>query len=364
MGEGNDGDNRCRKHEPSRELRRMYQSEDQLANEDTDKSCLEQLNGGERYMSSMASDLARLKRSTPIENGKAAKRSDESDLLHVLVSRPEIATKPRDNIVFEGDMDLRTTFETSYEALAKMRLDYWKKYQEQQCGETTTQDDPNQLRGREKRQQSVSETLNREDNKRQENLDHHPSSVSFVPTTGRQRLTKFENNKIVDSRPPVLADKTAAQLELPIRRKITSPKAVENDEIVAAGRCKRQASESETSGNRIEIDRKLSSYETVVPEQQSKPMKKALPNQEMNKTNTNSTTTTFIDPDLSPIIVYDANMNRLEKVGIRKRSKYRPSTSLRLGARGLFGDQKPEETAVQEARNLEKQHFGSAKGKL
>lgn len=49
--------------------------------------------------------------------------------------------------------------------------------------------------------------------------------------------------------------------------------------------------------------------------------------------------TTHIDPDLSPIIVYNANMNRLDQVGLRRRSKYRPSTSLRSGARGFFGDQ-------------------------
>lgn len=51
-----------------------------------------------------------------------------------------------------------------------------------------------------------------------------------------------------------------------------------------------------------------------------------------------NTNDNYVDPDLSPIIVYDANMNRLERVGIRRRSKYRPSTSLRLGAGGLFGD--------------------------
>jgi len=50
--------------------------------------------------------------------------------LQVLITRPEIASKPRDNIVLEGDIDLKTTFETSYEALARARLEGWKRYQE------------------------------------------------------------------------------------------------------------------------------------------------------------------------------------------------------------------------------------------
>ena len=58
----------------------------------------------------------------------AGKKVDD-ELLDVLVARPALA-RPRDNIVFKGNMDLHTTFETSYEALARMRLDHWRRYQE------------------------------------------------------------------------------------------------------------------------------------------------------------------------------------------------------------------------------------------
>lgn len=320
--------------------------EQQLDSVEERKSCLGRFND-ERYLSSMASDLTRLKRSTPIDNGH------DDDLLHVLVSRPEIAAKPRDNIVFEGDMDLKTTFETSYEALAKMRLDYWKKYQDQQyqleqaAGKRGSQDE--MLRSKQKQKQpSAIESSNSEANQQKD----HPSSVSVVSTDRKQRLANYDP-KTVDSRPLVSVDRTAFQIESPKRR---SPKLApeiesKNDKVVA--RHKRQANERESNGERGEAE---SGTETELG-RQSKPLKAALPSRQVSSINA-----TYIDPDLSPIIVYDANMNRLEKVGIRKRSKYRPSTSLMSGARGLFGDQK-EEIVVQEARNMEKQQLGSSVGK-
>lgn len=352
----------------------------------------------ERYLSSMATDLTRLKRSTPQSMNKMD--DDENDLLHVLVSKPEIAAKPRDNIVFEGDMDLKTTFETSYEALAKMRLDYWKKYQEQQQQQQQQQEhdedmpasktcrgggSSRQVVNKQNKQQTgvndhhqeeCQDQISRIDGKRRQKerlVGNDSSSVSVVSTGKQKNDTENESlnkgsSKVVDSRQPVSMVDRAAQLEPPRR----SPKLANDSKGISGGEkeqktprrlVKRQAD----NDYEIEMMKNDDSIETSVPEEQhrsdNKPINKTLPTNSNNKNyQDNTNTSAYIDPDLSPIIVYDANMNRLEKVGIRKRSKYRPSTSLRSGAHGLFGDQKEEKVVL--ARNLEGQQFGPSMGKL
>lgn len=199
------------------------------------------------------------------------------DTLNVLITRPEIAERPRDNIVFEGEMDLRTTFETSYENLAKMRLDYWK--QRQQIA--SIEDEAQQEQG-----VSVEELIERDQLEALDGYDELEVEQEQKP----DQLTFADENLIDDAIPT-------------------------------------ESHPSQVIDNANEEADKL-----------------CVSSRELNYNQP------YIDPDLSSIIVYDANMNRLEKVGVRKRSKYRPSTSLRTGARGLFGDQ-VEDVAVVNGTN-------------
>lgn len=206
----------------------------------------------------------------------------DEDMLHVLVTRPEIAAKPRDNIIFEGDMDLKTTFETSYENLAKMRLDYWK--QRQQAGGLGEQG------------------LQQEQGMSAENSLRRDRFSSMAESSGSEAE--------LDEPKDLKDDNELLNGTVPAESKLTEVFDEANEEITKLS--------SELGGQR---DSKSSSQP-------------------------------YIDPDLSSIIVYDANMNRLEKVGVRKRSKYRPSTSLRTGARGLFGDQSEERIDSEKVVNV------------
>lgn len=203
--------------------------------------------------------------------GAGLEQEIDEDMLHVLVTRPEIASKPRDNIVFEGDMDLKTTFETSYENLAKMRLGYWK--QRQQAGGLGEQ-------GLQQEQ-----------------------GVSAENSLRRDRFSS-------------MVESSDSEVEL------DEPKYHKDDELLK-GTIPAESNPNEAIDGADGDAMKLSS-------------------EAESRSNSKPSSQPYIDPDLSSIIVYDANMNRLEKVGVRKRSKYRPSTSLRTGARGLFGDQSEE----------------------
>lgn len=290
----------------------------------------------------------------------------DDELLHVLVTKPEIAGKPRDNIVFEGDMDLRTTFETSYEALARMRLDHWKRYQEatksagnerqphNRCGSGAQHPAPGQRsrtdvallddgppeeggpRGSAsnavQRQLDVSvesskqckRALDASSRGRQQQRQHH--QLAGTDTSRPAPAPDSENNKsVADKRqrqPPVLANKSE-------RQKI-SCKHGPPEEWPAPGPAQRSNSKQRAATGGLTLRRRDNDHGQLA---------RANTNQQQQQN-------ALIDPDLSPIIVYDANMNRLEKVGLRKRSKYRPSTSLKPGARGLFGDQKEEPARV------------------
>lgn len=215
------------------------------------------------------------------ESSKSEQLAGErGELLRVLVTRPEIASKPRDNILFEGDMDLKTTFETSYEALAKMRLDHWKLQQQQQ------QKDDAQTSGKTRPRR------NRRPKRQEEPKANGEPEVSVRPRTHKSKSK-------VKERP----------------ERTGSGELSESNELASGAEVGRAKSQS--AG-----DAQADPREAL--EAQQEPTL-SLPND-------------YIDPDLSSIIVYDANMNRLEKVGLRKRSKYRPSTSLKSGDRGLFGD--------------------------
>lgn len=207
----------------------------------------------------------------------------DQDLVHVFVTRPEIAGKPRDNIVFEGDMDLKTTFETSYENLAKLRLNHWKQHQ--QTGRS------------------------------EQDLNHNHHHHDYQQQQQQQGVS----------------------VEELIERDLSS---TINDES------------SDSEANIHFTANKVESLNGTVQANSSHP-KQVLDgaNEETGKL-FNPTHQPFIDPDLSSIFVYNENMNRLDKVGVRKRSKYRPSTSLRTGARGLFGDQSEEGVELQATKNF------------
>lgn len=223
---------------------------------------------------------------------------EEEELLHVLVTRPEIAGKPRDNILFEGDMDLKTTFETSYEALAKMRLDCWKKHQN--------------VKGSQKAQGVSKEPTTVAGRKRR--------SVSQVREVGQvEEATRKEGDKEVSSGRIVESGGAT-----PVQPELTQ-KAARPQEAVPSGSSSKQAPLVDSESHKEPSRAGQSSPASALRDD-------------------------FIDPDLSPIIVYDANMNRLERVGMRKRSKYRPSTSLRSGSHGLFGDQELQAEEVSDRR--------------
>lgn len=270
-------------------------------------------------------------------------RADEDELLHVLVTKPEIAGKPRDNIVFEGDMDLKTTFETSYEALARMRLDCWRRHQEligggrdarssckcgcqhakskdaieqPSCTTTTTIEEDDELAKQERagnRQQVVSSSVDAE----QLANEKHYVDGDYV-----DYATEVANN----FGHPVCDGGSQHHL------------------------CSHQQQQQQQCSSSSSTKRVDAGVQVDLVVDQSPPTPQSLPTttqpgtqQYLRQDNKYSCTKNYIDPDLTPIIVYDANMNRLERVGLRKRSKYRPSTSLRSGARGLFGDQDERE---------------------
>lgn len=216
-----------------------------------------------RYLATSDCDRGNL---TPAAPERAAK----DDVLHVMVTRPEIAKKPRDNIMFRGDMDLKTTFETSYEALAKMRLEYWKKYQE--FRDQSGQSPPSCMAADEPSKASVSV------------VHLHPAKVQSSPRPAT--VQPAPDQPVSQTCESALDESTRGQ---PAENCEQSPPVLAMQPASHTCRCSGQV----------------------------------------------------IDSDLSPIIVYDSNLNRLERVGIRKRSKHRPSTSLRAGARGLFGDLDP-----------------------
>lgn len=215
-------------------------------------------------------------------------------MLHVLVTRPAIAKKPRDNIIFEGDMDLKTTFETSYEALARMRLEYWKKYQQFRC------------------QSGQSAAPSPAHNLLADGTANGDGAAPQVPV-----------NPSVSLSPHRLM--SGAKADQPVDRPAPPP-----EDSRAIGEC-RAATENGTADccSARQGDRPAPPGATVTGVAVAPVQAGEIGSQK-------------IDCDLSPIIVFDSNLNRLETVGTRKRSKHRPSTSLRAGARGLFGDQDME----------------------
>lgn len=256
-------------------------------------------------------------------NNRSSPAKEEHEMLHVLVSRPEIAARPRDNIVFEGDMDLRTTFETSYEALAKMRLDTWRRHQElqarggSQTDKTGTGGQPGRPRDEQRRALDVS-------------VEDEPAGGGG----GQANLARGRQEAV--GRP---------------KRELGGAQAGEQAEQTSG-----DSNDVSRVGGTGKMNSPLPPSPAVSPVPAARPLRpkptqqrgaarhhrqQQQPRSDLAKeaTNNNSSDVQYIDPDLSPIIVYDANMNRLERVGVRKRSKYRPSTSLRSGARGLFGDQ-------------------------
>lgn len=347
----------------------MKMSSEEYQEDEREPSC--GLND-ERYLASMASDLARPNRSPVPELNNAHETNQE--LLHVLVTKPEIAGKPRDNIVFEGDMDLKTTFETSYEALAKMRLDYWKKYQleQQQQEENNKQQLKRHQRDHTQRKGSFNKQGNARSHKNQdpqESTKADPEGSVSVISRGKnyKKLSKDDQSEAVEALSGLVSPKTkvvdssqaasvtptrAAQLAPPSR----SPKTGSGS-VVAAGLISDYSGQRDGSSQRKLVKRQteptaLSLVSTTTPAPAPAATTTTTTTTTRASATPNAKQDTYIDPDLSPIIVYDANMNRLEKVGIRKRSKYRPSTSLRSGARGLFGDQNDDTLAVK-PRNLE-----------
>lgn len=257
------------------------------------------LHDQQRYLASSDYDVGN---QTP----EASEAAIKGDVLHVLVTRPEIARKPRDNIMFRGDMDLKTTFETSYEALAKMRLDYWKKYQQfrDQCGQSPI---PLMNNGA----STADTSVNRVDSDRVD-----PVSKPAQPDVSRiYRASNGVSNSVQPARQVKMVSQTKVDSLL--------PEGMNNIHGVTH-------QSAPTTSRQVRVDQGAenspSAAEAMVAE--------SAPHIHVGSQ--------VIDSDLSPIIVFDPNLNRLERVGVRKRSKHRPSTSLRAGSRGLFGDQKPE----------------------
>lgn len=245
-------------------------------------------------------------------------RNDEAELLHVLMTRPQIASRPRDNIVFEGDMDLRTTFETSYEALARMRLEHWKRDQVEQS----------------EREHDVSERAGAANG----------GDGGHAVSRGRRSVRASGGGDDDDGdhdrdRATPTSGGHAQGVKLTRARMIRSPARLRGgDSLVGTGLALGQLQhhsqlprDDGPSSPAVAAGRGPQAAGTAsspAPSQAS---------QFRKQHHQSDAAKPFVDPDLSPIIVYDANLNRLERVGLRKRSKYRPSTSLRPGGRGFFG---------------------------
>lgn len=242
--------------------------------------------------------------------GYSDEEGDENDeSIHVLALKPKLAPRPKDNILFEGDMDLKTTFEASYEALARMRLDNWREYQ---------QSIQRQRHGR-----NANERRLRDDNV-------SPSEVSY----GRA---------------------TDMQLTSSVHRNMSETRETPEHELKDVSVIKEKSNLRGPRGERKPrtLNRALDGEH--YSQQENSPIS---PQLEKESNRSQPTDNHLIDPDPSPLIVYDANMNRLETVRRRKRSKYRPSTSLRTGARGLFGDTPLEPSEKQRGVVISEQAHG------
>lgn len=228
--------------------------------------------------------------------------NENQELLHVLALKPQLAARPRDNITFEGEMDLKTTFETSYEAVAKMRLDNWREYQlsiQRQRGHKLAG-------GSSRRNNSASPS--------------GPRIKEPLPLASVQFETQSDH-----------IDAPSGEQSHQRQRSVTNVRLSSEGskaELNSMGALQDEKDSSKTERTNNIHAEKCENY-------------------------------SLIDPDLSPLIIYDANMNRLETVGLRKRSKYRPSTSLRTGTRGLFGDMPTESEPVKYQQDQEAK--GSAK---
>jgi hypothetical protein len=271
----------------------------------------------------------------PPPTGAAAHQGelDDDEVLRVLVARPQVASKPRDNIIFEGDMDLRTTFETSYEALARKRLEQWRRHQELRARRERPETRPPAADWRD-----VSDKTDCRQDERDKDAagatvgrggvlaagQHHcgeaeapaarADDVGGARETGRAASADDEP---VGSRPVG----SALDASTPPPRKIAAagagtaePTTIKRPDPLRNGAESKQQPAVSPAGS-----------------QRGRPSASPLAEHRKHQPEP------FIDPDLSPIIVYDANLNRLERVGLRKRSKYRPSTSLRPGGRDFFG---------------------------
>ena len=327
------------------------------------------------------------------------------EMLHVLVARPELA-RPRDNIVFEGQMDLKTTFETSYEALARMRLDHWRRYQEERGLQAaggrrqapSDEAEPSGGRPGRKGSRRVEENVSVEMGKqlgrgaggglvcrRQLSGQRGPIDVDIGPAphtvASPQAVQPTEGHappasRHADGSPssPALArghqdgrkcvergqagGQEVSRTQSPLLgcqsdehdhygHRVVRRAAHHQEQSAAASPLERPHDRrqprppegppwatSELGGEDAELAE--GSRGAPLAAQRGLSERRA---QQQQQQRTWSLAADHVDPDLAPIIIYDANMNRLERVGLRKRSKYRPSTSLRTGARGLFGDQ-------------------------
>lgn len=389
--------------------------------------------------------------------GAANNDSIDEELVHVLVSRPTVASRPRDNIVFEGDMDLKTTFETSYEALAKMRLDCWKRYQENRSStprgemvdntigataDVESECDRKQFdKDREQRKQvshgsskvyskSKSSTSggggvnnnfknkNNDSNNggrhvtndyydfdgaehemRSSNIDRDEAQIDDVSVDYYNKPAAFISHSLATDR-----RKRGGEVEMvdgifseEQSKLIAGSSKISNQQSEFENRTtdmatplgppvRQHAAGLQSSSGQSEVRNNCSSSRTrsveaqvvdedLPPVQFDDDTQRSLKRGATSKspvdlaslppagTPSNRTTPVneaagYVDPDLAPIMVYDSNMNRLEKVGLRRRSKYRPSTSLRPGARGLFGDQ-PEVIEDANSKQVVAEKIGS-----
>lgn len=340
-----------------------------------------QLDSGERCLATSGKRSPSKRRAEQKSTQPQQQQQQELDeLVHVLVTRPEIASKPRDHIIFEGDMDLRTTFETSYEALAKMRLDQWKKYQEvtmkQQAASSSHQHarksptgasnhhhHHQRPRGHTKansssRQMSRASTIAAPDSN---DIDIDSDEAPAAAAAAEQR--KGVSSSTHMKQPVVLAaDRRPADISRAVEP-TTTPRSRTPFAVADTNSQNIHDDDGTDWDYHYNLDKSSRRARNSSPQQQQQnvddsPYKHQLREQQQQQQVTPSaaartpeaetlapvvaTAADYVDPDLAPLIVYDANMNRLERVGMRKRSKYRPSTSLRSGARGLFGDQVPE----------------------
>lgn len=280
---------------------------------------------GERYLTSGIIPNSLLMEDQTNDNG--------DELMHILVTRPEIAGKPRDNIVFEGEMDLRTTFETSYEALAQMRLKSWKRHQEMlEAKRVNNNPESNFRSGNTRRQMGESELIGEDANEEKQqklvSVDHKKLAceIDGVGFGGGGADDDDEGSLKSRSVMELAPDQSACNLRRP-----------------GAGGCCASLTPTRVDVA-VQADLASPPPKPTTTTQTTTPIDPSFTSQQTTRgACCHASGNNQIDPDLTPIIVYDANMNRLERVGLRKRSKYRPSTSLRSGARGLFGDQEEKQ---------------------